>query len=122
MSEELNVHTENLLKAEYGQHIAPMLARAAPVHFAAPSPDLIDHLQNSAVEHFGIPVGAVADWPSWLTSVMAAITAQNWLALIPLVFQLASYAPQAWAFIKAIIDSLHGKTPVIPGGPTITGH
>lgn len=118
--QELNPHAASLLKAEYGSHVAPMIAKA-PGHFTAPSPDLIDHLQNSANENFGIPVGAVADWTVWLTAVMAAITTQNWLALFPLVLQLGSYVPQAWAFIKSIIDALHGKPPVSPAGPTIHG-
>lgn len=128
MTTVLSPHAANLLKAEYPTRRA-MVAGISQA-FTPPSADLQHQLQLAA-EEFGIPVGAVDDWGVWVTAVLAAITSQNWLGLIPLVLQLGSYIPQAWAFIQSIIQLFHGGTtpPVVPPvvpipaptGPVITG-
>ncbi len=121
MVDALNPHAANLLKAEYGPHVKPLPVAAVMEAFAPPSADLIHQLHASAMDDFGIPMSAVADWTAWLTQVMAAIAGQHWLALFPLALQLTSYVPQALAFIRAIIAALHGQPTPAPGGPTITG-
>lgn len=116
MDDQLTPEAQELLENHYGHEVrammpqvAKMMAMAPQSTFAAPEPELIDAIEDSAI-HFGIDPSTV-DWATVIPQIIAAITTGSWFSLIPLFIK---YGPAFLSLVKSIIAMFH--KPANPGG------